>query len=259
MRRIIIPILVALAATLAGVAVAHSGDSSNGVKAVSATFAATTAARTETRACTGADGAYEIVKATYAGTAASTEPSLAGPVELKVTSVYNTTTKIGSLEGRLKIGEGDSRSSAKLWAVNSDGALDGFVYGETGHRGSALLGSLTAGWTRSGGFTDGKLGTGSSTNAAVLAGKPCTGKPVGSSVRLTVKGTVDAVSDTSISVKPRDGSAVQTCAIGATSERPSVVKGDSVEMTCAQIESAWVLVKAKKLGEDHSKKRGDDH
>lgn len=251
MRRIIIPILVALAATLAGVAVAHEGGSSTGVKAVSATFAATTAARAETRACTGADGAYEIVKATYAGTAVSTEPSLAGPVELKVTSVYNTTTKIGWLEGRLKIGEGESRSYAKLWAVNSDGALDGFVYGEAGHRGAALLGSLTSGWTRSGGFTDGKLGTGSSTNAAVLAGKPCTGKPVGSSVRLTVKGTVDAVSDTSISVKPRDGGAVQTCAIGATSERPRVVKGDSVEMTCAQIESAWVLVKAKKRGDDH--------
>lgn len=246
MRRIIIPILVALAATLAGVAVAHSGDSSTGVKAVSATFAATTAARAETRACTGVDGAYEIVKATYAGTAASTESSLAGPVELKVTSVYNTTTKIGWLEGRLKIGE--SRSNAKLWAVNTNGALDGFVYGEAGHRNSALLGSLTAGWTRSGGFTDGKLGTGSSTNAAVLAGKPCTGKPVGSSVRLTVKGTVDAVTDTSISVKPRDGGAVQTCAIGATSERPAVVRGDSVEMTCAQIESAWVLVKVKKHG-----------
>lgn len=249
MRRIIIPILVALAATLAGVAVAHEGGSS-GVKAVSATFTATTAARAETRACTGVDGAYEIVKATYAGTATSAESSLTGPVELKVTSVYNTTAKIGWLEGRLKIGEGESRSNAKLWAVNTNGALDGFVYGEAGHRDSALLGSLTAGWTSSGGFTDGKLGTGSSTNAAVLAGKPCTGKPVGSSVRLTVKGTVDAVSDTSISVQPRDGGAVQTCAIGATSERPAVVKGDSVEMLCAQIGSAWVLVKAKKRG-DH--------
>ena len=246
MRRIIIPILVALAATLAGVAVAHSGSGTTGVKAVSATFTATTASRAETRACTGADGAYEIVKATYAGTATSAEASLTGPAELKVTSVYNTTTKIGWLEGRLKIGEGESRSYTKLWAVNTNGSLDGFVYGEAGHRGAALLGSLTAGWTRSGGFTDGKLGTGSSTNAAVLAGKPCTGKPAGSSVRLTVKGTVDAVSDTSISVKPRDGSAVQTCAIGATSERSSVVKGDSVEMTCAQIESAWVLVKVKK-------------
>ena len=252
MRRIIIPILVALAATLAGVAVAHSGGSSTGVKAVSATFAATTAARAETRACTGADGAYEIVKATYAGTATSTEPSLTGPVELKVTSVYNTTTKIGWLEGRLKIGEGESRSSAKLWAVNSDGALDGFVYGEAGHRSSALLGSLTAGWSRSGGFTDGKLGTGSSTSAAVLVGKPCSGKRVGSSVRLTVKGTVDAVSDTSISVKPRDGGAVQTCAIGATSPRVSELKmGDTVEIQCSQIEGAWVLVKAKKRGNDH--------
>lgn len=251
MRRIIIPILVALAATLAGVAVAHSGGGSSGVKAVSATFTAATAAKAETRSCTGADGTYEIVKATYAGTAASTEASLTGPVELKVTSVYNTTTKIGWLEGRLKVGEGESRSYAKLWAVNTNGALDGFVYGEAGHKGAALLGSLTAGWTGTGGFTDGKLGTGSSTNAAVLAGKPCSGKPAGSSVKLFVKGTVDAVSDTSISVKPRDGGAVQTCAIGATSERSSVVKGDSVEMYCAQIESAWVLVKVKKRGDDH--------
>lgn len=250
MRRTIIPILVALAATLAGVAVAHSGSGSSGVKAVSATFAATTAGKAETRACTGADGAYEIVKATYTGTAASTEASLTGPVELKVTSVYNTTTKTGWLEGRLKIGEGESRAYGKLWAVNVSGTLDGFVYGETGHKGAALLGSLAAGWTPAGGFTDGKLGTGSSTNGAVLAGKPCSGKPAGSSVRLTVKGTVDGISDTSISVKPRDGGAVQTCAIGATSERPSVVKGDSVEMTCAQIDGAWVLVKAKKRSGD---------
>lgn len=251
MRRIIIPILVALAATLAGVALAHEGAGGSGVKAVSATFTATTAASVQTRACTGADGAYEIVKATYAGTAASTESSLAGPVELKVTSVYNTTTTTGWLEGRLKVGDGESRSNAKLWAVNTNGALDGFVYGEAGHGRSALLGSLTAGWTRGGGFTDGKLGTGSSTSAAVLAGKPCTGKPVGSSVRLSVKGTVDAVSDTSISVKPLDGGAVQTCAIGAGSARPSdLKKGDSVEIQCAQVEGAWVLVKAKKRG-DH--------
>ena len=246
MRRIIIPILVALAAAFAGVAIAHQGQ--RRVKAVSATFTAATAAKAETRSCTGADGTYEIVKATYAGTAASTEASLTGPVELKVTSVYNTTTKIGWLEGRLKIGEGESRSYAKLWAVNSNGSLDGFVYGEAGHRSAALLGSLTAGWTPSGGSP--------TASSARLVDERCRlasavpGKPAGSNVRLTVKGTVDAVSDTSISVKPSDGGAVRTCAIGATSDRPSVVKGDSVEMYCTQIESAWVLVKVKKRSDD---------
>lgn len=247
MRKLILSSLAALAAVLAGVALAHEGTGA-GVKAVSATFTATTASSVETRSCTGTDGTYETVKAVYTGTAAGSEPGLTGPVELKVTSVYNTTTKAGSLDGRLKIGDGDTRSYAKLWAVNTNGALDGFVYGEAGHRGSALLGSLTATWSGTGGFADGKLGTGSSTSAAVLAGKPsCNGKPAGSSVRLEVEGTVDAVSATSISVKPSDGGAVQTCAIGSGSPAPGgLQKGDSVELRCAQTAGAWVLVKVTK-------------
>lgn len=246
MRRTIIAIFLGIAATLTGVALATEATS-GGVKAVSATFTATTAGKAQTRTCTGADGTYEIVKATYAGTAASDETTLAGPVEIRITSVYNTTTKVGSLEGRLKIGDGKSRSSAKLWAVNTNGVLDGFVYGEPGHGASALLGGLTAGWSAGGGFTDGKLGTGSSTNAAVLAGRACTGKPEGSSVRLLVKGTIDTVSATSITVKPLDGSAAQTCAIAGTSARVGdLAAGDTVEMTCVQVDGKLVLAKVGK-------------
>lgn len=232
----------------AGAAVANLKQA--GVDSASATFTAP-AARVDTRTCTGADGTYEITRGTYAGTATSSTPSLAGPVEIKVTSVYNTTKKLGWVEGWYKTRSSEGRSNAKLLAVNSNGTLDGSLYGVAGNREARLIASLTSGFTAAGGFAGSQVGSGSSANAGVLAGRPaCKAEKEVIAVKLAVRGTVEAVSDTSISVKPLDGSAVQTCAITSRSPRKDVEKGDRVTMLCAQLDGQMVLVKL-------DRKRGD--
>lgn len=246
MRKTIVLTAAGLAALVAtGLAVAH-GIKATGVKAVSASFSAPTVSRAETRTCTGADGTYELTKATYTGTATSSEPALNGPIRLKVHSVYNTTTKLGTVAGELKVRDDDGRVRARFWAVNSNGTLDGFVLGNGGHGPNGLLGSLTAAWSATAGFSSGALGSGSGANLAVLAGHACAGKEAKPSVRLSVRGKVESISSSSIAVKPFDGTATQTCAItGASGSTSGIEAGDTVEMTCIKVGDTFVLAKVR--------------
>lgn len=249
MRRMLL-LAAGLAALLAaGTAVAHLKQT--GVTPAAADFTATTAAKVDTRSCTNEAGdTIETTRGTWTGTATSTTAQLAGPVELRVTSVYNVTKKIGTVEGWLKIRSGEGRTNSKLWAVNADGTLDGFTYGVAGGRDARLLGSVTAGFSRAGGFTAGKLGSGTSANTAVLAGRlGCKPSKPKIGVRLFVRGEVTAVSADSISVRPRDNSAVQTCALRSASDARGATVGNDVEMHCAQIAGVMTLVKLRKRGD----------
>ena len=239
-------VVAGLAALVASsVAVAHL--KSGNVSAVSATLSAPTTAHLTTRTLTCAGQTIEVSTGRYTGTSTSSTPDLAGPVELRVHSVYNTTTKLGWVDGSLKIRASDNRSNARFSAVNSDGKLDGWLRGSAGHRDGILFGSISGTFSKSGGLTDGQLGTGTGANTAVLAKRAdCkaaeTTRP---SVHLLVRGVVDAVSSSSISVKPRDGSATQTCAVKDDDDVERIEKGDQVEMTCVQVSGAWVLAKVR--------------
>jgi hypothetical protein len=239
----VVAALAALAATSVAVAHLKSGN----VSAVSATLSAPTTAHLTTRTLTCAGQTIEVSTGRYTGTSTSTTPDLAGPVELRVHSVYNTTTKLGTVEGWLKIRATDNRSNARFSAINTDGKLDGWLRGTAGHRDGSLFGSLSGSFSKTGGLTDGQLGTGTGANAAVLSKRiDCrasdTTRP---SVHLLVRGDVDAVSSTSISVKPRDGSATQTCSVKEADDVERIEKGDKVEMTCVQVSGAWVLAKVR--------------
>ena len=239
-------VLAALAALVASsVAVAHLKSGS--VSAVSATLSAPTTAHLTTRTLTCAGQAIEVSNGRYTGTSTSTTPDLAGPVELRVHSVYNTTTKLGWVDGTLKIRATDNRSTARFSAVNSDGKLDGWLRGSAGRSDGILFGSISGSFSKTGGLTDGQLGTGTGANTAVLAKRAdCkaseTTRP---SVHLLVRGEVDAVSSSSISVKPRDGSATQTCSVKDDDDVERIEKGDQVEMACVQVSGAWVLAKVR--------------
>lgn len=239
-------VVAALAALVASsVAVAHL--KSGNVSAVSATLSAPTTVHLSTRTVTCAGQTIEISTGRYTGTSTSTTPDLAGPVELKVHSVYNTTTKLGTVDGYLKIRATDNRSNARFSAVNSDGKLDGWLRGTAGHRDGILFGSLSGSFTKSGGLTDGQLGTGTGANTAVLAKRAdCNAsETVRPSVRLTVRGTVESISDSAIVVKPADGTASQSCTIGE--RKPERIEaGDRVEMTCLQREGKFVLEQVRK-------------
>ncbi len=237
--------VAALAALVASsVAVAH--HRAGNVSPVSATLSAPTTAHLSTRTLTCDGQTIEISTGRYTGTSTSTTPDLAGPIELRVHSVYNTSKKLGWIDGSLKIRAEDNRSSAHFSAVNSDGKLDGWLRGNAGRKDGALFGSISGSFSKTGGLTDGQLGTGTGANAAVLATrteckKSETTRP---SVRLTVRGTVESISDSAIAVKPADGTASQTCTIGE--RKPERIEvGDKVELTCLQREGKFVLEKVR--------------
>lgn len=236
--------LVAALAALLASSVAVAKLKSGNVSPVTATLSAPTTTRLTTRTLTCEGQTIEISNGRYTGLSTSTTPDLAGPIELRIHSVYNTTTKLGWIEGRLKIRAAGNRSSAHFSAVNSDGKLDGWLRGTAGHRDGILFGSLSGSFSKSGGLTEGQLGAGTGANAAVLAKrgdcrKSETTRP---SVRLTVRGTVESISDSAIVVKPADGSASQSCTVGE--RKPERIEaGDRVEMICLQREGKFVLVK----------------
>jgi hypothetical protein len=246
MKRLILvtAALTALVATGAAVATLRSGD----VTPVSATLSATTPANVQTRTYTCAGQTFEVTTGRWTGTSTSATADLNGPAELNVKSVYNTTKKLGWIDGRLKIRASDNRTNASFSGVNVDGKLDAWVRGSAGFRDGILFGSLSGSFSKTGGLTDGAFGTGTGANAAVLAkGMSC--KPERSprpSVHLLVRGTIEAVSATSISVKPKDGTATQTCAVKDDDDVERVRAGDQVEMTCVQVSGAWQLAKVRK-------------
>ncbi len=233
--------VAALAATSVAVATLRSAD----VSAVSATFTAPTAAHLQTRTATCDGQTIEITTGRYTGTAVSTTTDLNGAVELKLHSTYNTTTKLGTVSGTLKIRAEDGKTTARLSAVNVDGRLDGWLHGSAGHGDGSLLGSFTATFDKATGLAGGSIGTGTGANAAVIAKRTsCKRESTKPSVRLHVRGTVESVSATALAVKPADGGATQTCSITAASPRTSGLEaGDRVEATCAQIAGSYVLVK----------------
>ena len=248
MRRFILLTAAAAALGSTGVAVAHHRSSDVGQ--VGATLSATTVShlRTWTLTCEGGQ-TLEISNGRYSGTATSATADLSGAVDLRIHSVYNVTKKLGWVEGRLWLRGADNRSVAHLSAVNVDGKLDGWLRGSAGHRDGRVFGSFTGSFTKGGGLTDGQFGTGTSANSALLAknGDCRAASKPRSSVHLIVRGQVDALSGTSISVKPAAGGASMTCTIG--DRKPErIALGDRVQMTCSQVDGAWVLTKIHKRG-----------
>lgn len=246
MKRFVL-ITAALGALVAtGAAVAHLKASD--VAAVSATLSATTPSNVQTRTYTCDGQTFEVTTGRWSGTATSTTADLNGAAVLHLKSVYNTTKKLGWIDGKLKISASDDRTHASISGVNTDGKLDAWVRGHAGRGDGILFGSLSGSFSKTGGLTDGAIGTGTSANAALIAkGLHCrsehTPRP---SVHLYVRGQVEAVSATSITVKPKDGSASQTCSVKDDDDVERVKAGDHVEMTCSQVAGAWVLTKVRK-------------
>jgi hypothetical protein len=160
--------LVAL--MVSGIAMAAAGAKTD---TPSATFSAT-AKRVQTKTCQGSDGTYKITKGVYEGKMDSTDPRLAGPVRLKIESVYNTDESAGWMRGELKLRNGDTdmRAEAQLSAVNLDGTVEGLLTGHAGTPRAKLLANFVADFTPDG-FANGKLGTGGSANQSLFFGGAC--------------------------------------------------------------------------------------
>jgi hypothetical protein len=158
----------------------------------SATFNAA-AKRVVTKNCTGSDGSYTITHGRYEGTMTSTNPALNGRVRLEVHSVYNNDEKAGWMRGELRVAGDDSRAAAVFSAVNLDGNVEGLLIGRAGKPRAGLLANFSATFG-TGGFTDGKLGTGASGNEALLFNRGCVRDDDDGKVSLPARGE-----------KPKDG------------------------------------------------------
>lgn len=246
MKKIILAAAAVAALVTTSAAVAHLRTSE--VRSASATFSATTPSNVETRTLTCNGDTVEVTTGRWSGTAASATTELNGPIELRVKSVYNVTKKLGWANGKVWLRTSGNRVNAKFNAVNTDGRLDGWVRGSAGARKGLLLGSLTGTFSATGGVTDGAIGAGTTPNAALIA--KATGckaqKSPRPSVRLLVRGDVESVSTATLVVKPRDGSAAQSCAVRAESQVSRVRVGDRVEMRCVQVNGAWQLDSVKR-------------
>jgi hypothetical protein len=215
MRKVTLAIaaFVALAAT--SVAVAHGIEGAKSAKSVAGTFSAA-AGTVSSKTCTTTDGKTIVVtQGKYTGTA-SGDADLTGAVTIEARSTVNTTDNIGTVSGALSVG--DTRATSK----------------------SALLVNLSATFAPATGFTGGKIGGGTSGGSAVeIGGTSCKASGDGGSERSSARGTISALSSTSITV------AGVTCAIPSnlSSDVGKVKQGDTVEIECSFSSGATTLVK----------------
>lgn len=227
-----------------------------GVSTTTATFSAERE-RVALRTCSGNGDEYVIGKGTYLGSITFADPNadLGGPIRIYAVSVYNRTDGVGWVSGWIRTRDDDRRPHGRFWAtLGSGGALDGFLQGRVNRRLALLFGDLSATFDAEHGFSDGKLGNGTTSLPAVLAGRPCAEtKPAPIAVRLIVRGKVEAVGASSITVKPNDASTSQTCVVkaGISPSTSNTGVGDTVEMRCGLVEGQMTLLRLTRRSSAH--------
>jgi hypothetical protein len=166
-RRIAVPAALA-AAAIAATGVAAATRHTQATQPAAADLNAASVSRSHTETCTAADGTYQQTTATYQGTATSSDPRLNGALEIRATSVVNTTSKLGWLEGTLRIRGTNAGAVGTVRGAISNGTLVGSVVGEGQRPEAKLIASISAGFGQSTGFASGKLGSGSANGAGIL-------------------------------------------------------------------------------------------
>jgi hypothetical protein len=154
--------LVAATATSVAAATRHA----QATQAAAASFTATSVSRSQSQTCVASDGTYQITDATYRGTATSSDARLNGDLEIRAYSVLNTTTKLGWLDGTLRIRNSAGGAAGTIHSALANGALVGSLTGNA--RSAKLVASLSSAFTPTAGFSSGNLGTGSANGAGVL-------------------------------------------------------------------------------------------
>jgi hypothetical protein len=169
MRRMIWLALAAAGALIvSGLAVAHGGGA-KATKSVTATFAAAPSPDNKTRTCQTADGTFEITNGVYRGTATSSDPDLHGAVRIRAHAVINTTKGLGWITGRLivDVAEG-ADTGATFRLVYEGGRAHGLATGHAHRPWAALLANLSATYSPTAGFGEGKIGDTAADGSAIL-------------------------------------------------------------------------------------------
>ncbi len=248
MRRLILIAASALVLVGAGIAIAHDSQGKS-IKQVSATFAATTAGNVTTDTCTAPDGTYATTRARYSGTATSTDPTLNGQATVDAESVVNTTTGYGTVSGKLRIDTTDGKHTvAGFDAVYSNGHVAGLAEGHGSDSSNKLVANLSADYSATSGFANGKLGGTSGGDAVEVGSGSCQAASSSKPETITVDGAITAVSATSITA------AGVTCAVPTTlgTVVGALHVGDRVELKCTVAGGTNTLAQINGGGEHHS-------
>lgn len=155
-------------AALAVAGIAAAAHRAQSTQQAAADFAAGSVGRTHARTCIGADGTYQDTTATYTGTATSSDSRLNGPLEIRAHSIVNSTTGIGWVEGSFRVRGSGAGAHGTLNAAVASGQAVGTVVGQADHAQGKLVASVSSAFTSGGGFSSGKLGSGSANGAGTI-------------------------------------------------------------------------------------------
>jgi hypothetical protein len=237
LKRLTIAAIVIAALASAGVAVAHGIEGgAQSATAVNASFTATSVKGSDTHTCTTAAGkTVASTKATYTGTA-SGSPDLTGTATIQARITLDTTDGVGVVSGTLRIGKAQSHFSA----VYDHGAIVGMASGHGATPHQQLLANVSAGFSAAGGFTNGKIGTGSAGGSAVELASGSCAPSVSKQASLKAEGAVTASSPSSVTVGRL------TCAVPPTLGAPvafSFGVGVRAKIECSLVNGVATLVK----------------
>lgn len=244
MRKLVLAIAGLAALMTTSVAVAHGIHGAKTAKAVAATFTAS-AATSSSRSCTTSDGkTITITDGKYTGNATG-DTDLAGAITLRTRSVVNTTDKVGTVTGSFRIDVSGRDTVGSFSTVYDNGAIAGLATARAHDPGAQVVGNLSATFDPATGFTDGKIGGGTSGGSAVELGrgscKPAKTHPEHSSAR----GAISALSTASVTV------AGLTCALPSDKASDINTKfktGDNVEIRCDFANGQNTLTRISKRG-----------
>ena len=172
-RLALLGLIVAAALAAASVAAAHRGAPS--VQSVSASFDATSVSQHFLTTCSVNGGdTFQATRATYTGTATSSDARLTGALTIRAWSLVDTTNGVGHLFGTFRIvGTGHNRAHGTLNAAvaggKASGLARGFVRGRWGH----IVASLGASFDPTAGFSSGSIGTGTAGAGFLRSGRWC--------------------------------------------------------------------------------------
>src|SRR5437868_14117180 len=113
--RLAVPIVLA-AAAVAAAGVAAATPHAQTTQAAAADFSAVSVSRSHSETCVSSDGTYQLTTATYTGVATSSDARLNGTLEIRASSVVNTTTKLGFLDGTLRVRGANTGPSGAIHA-----------------------------------------------------------------------------------------------------------------------------------------------
>lgn len=251
---------VALATAAVAVAVAPSVS---GISETTASFGSLTVGDVKTRTCTDGTGptakTYVTTDGRYTGTLTSPQSVLDGPLTIRLRTT--SSGGLGYVIGSFRVKDDDSRVSGVLTGTLKGTSLVGFITATSRGNHAKLLGNLSATLVPGTTFTDGRIGTGSVSQLAVIAGPLCKGsrsegksrpddkskserKSDRSSRPVHVEGVVTASVTTgaqTITVTSKRGHET-TCSVGAGS--PSIADfplQTNVEMKCENVGTPAVL------------------